>query len=83
MELEILGFYVMEGWQNLADGIAEEFRCQLKEFIKLYKRRPSHIDGHNHVHLYPWIAQRIAPIMTEYGIYKVRLPPKDHILEFD
>ncbi len=49
---------------SLCDEIAEEFRCQLREFIKIYKKRPSHIDGHNHVHLYPSIANKIAPIMA-------------------
>lgn len=30
-----------------------EIRAQIEKFIKLFKMKPSHIDGHNHVHIIP------------------------------
>jgi predicted glycoside hydrolase/deacetylase ChbG (UPF0249 family) len=56
------------------DQLADEFRQQVKQFMQLYKRRPSHVDGHNHVHLVPRVAKAIAMTMWECGIYKIRLP---------
>jgi chitin disaccharide deacetylase len=38
------------------------FEAQLAEFIRLYGRRPSHFDGHQHMHLSTnMLAQRIIP----------------------
>lgn len=42
--------------------------------MKLVGELPSHIDGHNHVHMVPGVATIIAEIMACYwGIYKVRI----------
>jgi predicted glycoside hydrolase/deacetylase ChbG (UPF0249 family) len=40
--------------------------------MKLFRRRPSHLDGHNHVHVVPGIAKVVAKVMAEMGIYRVR-----------
>ena len=37
---------------------------QLSLFTKLFGRRASHLDGHNHVHLIPTIAKVVAKVMT-------------------
>ena len=46
----------------------------MREFVRVFRRRPSHVDGHNHIHVIPQIAEIISPIMSEYGIYLTRLP---------
>jgi predicted glycoside hydrolase/deacetylase ChbG (UPF0249 family) len=63
--------------------IAEEFRQQVKKFVKLFRRRPSHVDGHNHVHIYPNVAKAIANPLSELGIYKVRMPTQSSLYPFD
>lgn len=35
----------------LADAFAYSFRNQWDEFVRLYGKRPAHIDGHHHMHL--------------------------------
>lgn len=47
-------------------------RLQIAQFVKLFRRRPSHLDGHNHVHLLPALAGSIAGVMVQMGIYRVR-----------
>jgi predicted glycoside hydrolase/deacetylase ChbG (UPF0249 family) len=59
---------------SMQEFIKTELRLQIQRFIQLFSFRPSHIDGHNHVHVIPQVAELIAPIMREIGIYKTRLP---------
>ena len=40
----------------------------------MFKRRPSHVDSHNHLHLLTKVAKAIAQPMRELGIYRIRLP---------
>jgi predicted glycoside hydrolase/deacetylase ChbG (UPF0249 family) len=35
----------------LANAFAQSFRAQWNEFVRLYGKSPSHIDGHHHMHL--------------------------------
>jgi len=49
--------------------------------VKNYRRLPTHIDGHNHIHVIPEIAEVLSEIMTNYwGIYKIRIPEEDFLL---
>jgi predicted glycoside hydrolase/deacetylase ChbG (UPF0249 family) len=43
-------------------------------FIELFGRKPSHVDGHNHVHIIPPFTEVIAKTMKKLGIYKARMP---------
>jgi predicted glycoside hydrolase/deacetylase ChbG (UPF0249 family) len=55
-------------------GFAE--RC-LREQIESFLRtgiKPTHLDGHHHIHLFPGIAPLAARLGSEYGIPFVRLP---------
>jgi hypothetical protein len=36
---------------GLREAFAYSFRAQLDEFLRVYGRRPSHVDGHHHQHL--------------------------------
>lgn len=43
------------------------------------KKLPTHIDGHNHIHVIPQVADILSEIMTCYwGIYKVRIPLEEY-----
>jgi predicted glycoside hydrolase/deacetylase ChbG (UPF0249 family) len=35
---------------------------------------PDHLDGHNHIHVFPGIATVVARLANQFGIEKVRLP---------
>jgi predicted glycoside hydrolase/deacetylase ChbG (UPF0249 family)/glycosyltransferase involved in cell wall biosynthesis len=52
-----------------------EIRAQFNRFIALTGELPSHVDGHHHVHVEPFVAAALATIMVrEYGVHCVRLP---------
>ena len=52
--------------------IEEEVRMQLLKFMSLLGRRASHLDGHNHVHVVPRVAEVVANVMAEMGVYRYR-----------
>jgi predicted glycoside hydrolase/deacetylase ChbG (UPF0249 family)/glycosyltransferase involved in cell wall biosynthesis len=57
------------------EDLVREIRAQFDRFIALTGELPSHVDGHHHVHVEPFVAAALAPIMArEYGVYCVRLP---------
>jgi len=53
--------------------IAAELRAQLSE-LKRHRVRISHLDSHGHLHKFPAIAQAIGPVLTEFGVVKIRRP---------
>jgi predicted glycoside hydrolase/deacetylase ChbG (UPF0249 family) len=62
------------------DDIKNEIIEQILTFIEFYGNIPTHIDGHQHVHIIPNIAYILAPIMSiSFGIYQIRLPSEDCI----
>lgn len=61
------------------EAISDEFRRQVKRFVEMFKRRPSHVDSHNHLHLLAKVAKAIAQPMRELGIYRIRLPSSQDI----
>ncbi|MBI4844293.1 MAG: ChbG/HpnK family deacetylase [Nitrospirae bacterium] len=50
-----------------------EFRAQIEKFLSA-GLKPSHINGHNHVHIFPGLADIVIKLMKEYGIKTVRMP---------
>ena len=42
--------------------------------MNLFKYRPSHIDGHNHIHTIPVLSKIICKVSVIFGIYTVRMP---------
>jgi predicted glycoside hydrolase/deacetylase ChbG (UPF0249 family) len=65
---------------NMQD-IDNEIIHQILAFIESYNNLPSHIDGHQHVHVIPQIAEKLAFIITNFfGIYHVRLPIENYYL---
>jgi predicted glycoside hydrolase/deacetylase ChbG (UPF0249 family) len=54
--------------------VVQEARAQLEWFRTAAGRLPSHIDGHQHCHIEPTIADSLAQLFSEYGIQSVRIP---------
>ena len=54
--------------------ITQEIKAQIDKFIHMFGIRPSHIDGHNHIHVIPGIAEKVCEVASLYGIYSVRMP---------
>ena len=50
-----------------------EFSAQIKR-LKEAGITPNHIDGNNHIHVFPGIAKVVAQIAKDYKIFKVRIP---------
>jgi predicted glycoside hydrolase/deacetylase ChbG (UPF0249 family) len=48
---------------RLAGAIREEVQSQLARFEELYGHPPTHVDGHNHVHLSPNALRALSPGM--------------------
>jgi len=77
--------YVMHGKFGLRERISNhsikeidvknEIIEQIQQFFFYYKSYPSHIDGHQHIHVIPFIAKILSDIMVNIiGIYRIRLP---------
>ena len=58
-----------ERWSN---GVESEFKRQLTE-LRNFGVDVRHVDGHHHVHLFPGIVDRIAPLCRVEGISELRL----------
>ena len=72
-----LGIDALE--RGIAEGMIEavhierEIRAQIDWFLE-HRGQPTHISSHEHVHVHPFIAKIIAPMMDRYGISYVRIP---------
>ncbi|MBI4847184.1 MAG: ChbG/HpnK family deacetylase [Nitrospirae bacterium] len=53
--------------------VEAEFRAQIEKFLAA-GLKPSHINGHNHVHMFPAITDIVIKLMKEYGIKTARVP---------
>lgn len=53
--------------------IEREFTAQINHLLTL-GIRPDHIDGNNHIHVFPGIAEVVARLARGFGIAWVRLP---------
>ncbi len=53
--------------------VEREFTAQIQA-LHAIGIRPDHIDGNNHIHIFPKIVQVTARLAVEFGIRRVRLP---------
>lgn len=53
--------------------IERETRAQIEWFFDQYGQ-PTHIDGHHHIHLHPFLVPIVIPILERYAIERVRIP---------
>lgn len=54
--------------------VREELEAQLSRFRELLGKSPTHVDGHQHVHVLPGVCQVFAEALQEYGVRFTRLP---------
>ena len=54
-------------------AVEEEFAAQISRLQEL-GITPDHLDGNNHLHIFPSIAEIVARLARDFGIRKIRLP---------
>ena len=54
--------------------IKEETEDQLQWFVDNVGLLPTHIDGHQHVHVIPQVCEILAKVMKKFGIHWTRIP---------
>ncbi|CAL1536147.1 unnamed protein product [Lymnaea stagnalis] len=54
--------------------IRQEIDCQIKLFKELIGRDPVYVDGHQHIHLHPNVAEIFADALNRHNIKVTRLP---------
>ena len=52
--------------------IYQEIESQIKKYIKIYKPNLLKIDGHEHIHMIPWILKYLLKIKKKYNIKEFR-----------
>lgn len=55
------------------DEVEEEFAAQINH-LKGLGIAPDHLDGNNHIHVFPGIAEVVARLARDFGILRVRTP---------
>lgn len=55
------------------DEVEKELSAQIEKVLDMGVRI-THIDGHGHIHVWPWIADVLKPIANRLGINKARKP---------
>ncbi|XP_026878969.2 carbohydrate deacetylase [Electrophorus electricus] len=64
---------LQSGQMNMAE-VEAELRAQIKRFCELTGRLPSHMDGHQHVHVLPEVREVFAQVLSDFGISCTRVP---------
>jgi len=63
-----------QGTVNI-DHVRVEMEHQIERFIEYNQgEKPTHVDGHQHVHVIPQLVNCIAGVLVKYGIRRTRLP---------
>jgi len=69
-----VGVARVAGWVSRNPDVAvAEFDAQLRRAAAL-GIQPTHVDGHNHLHLLPALARRVFGLCVEHGIGWIRVP---------
>mmetsp|Transcript_6411 Transcript_6411/g.11002 ORF Transcript_6411/g.11002 Transcript_6411/m.11002 type:complete len:641 (-) Transcript_6411:3194-5116(-) len=61
--------------------VQHEICAQVERYRLLVQELPTYIDGHNHVHVLPLVAQELVRVMKNYGIRQVRIPSEQILLK--
>ncbi|XP_066512993.1 carbohydrate deacetylase-like isoform X1 [Hoplias malabaricus] len=64
---------LQSGQMNMAE-VEAELRAQVKRFCELTGHLPSHMDGHQHVHILPEVREVFAQVLSDFGITYTRVP---------
>jgi chitin disaccharide deacetylase len=54
------------------EEVYQEYVAQMEKFIRLFGRKPTHIDGHHHTHAYPHTKEATLRLAKAYDIDYVR-----------
>ncbi len=66
------------GALDLAE-IAIEAKAQIAAFERIVGALPRHVDGHQHVHCVPALAEALAPVLAEAGVSSTRIPEQREV----
>lgn len=59
------------------EEVYREYVAQMEKFIAVFKRKPTHIDGHHHTHAIPQTVEATKRLAKTYGIDYIRaIDPK-------
>lgn len=73
-----VGLHLWSRRRRARSQIEREIRAQLERFLET-GLRPSHVDGHHHLHAHPVIFGILRRLMREYEIPTVRLMHEDRV----
>ncbi|XP_053938548.1 carbohydrate deacetylase isoform X1 [Cuculus canorus] len=62
-----------KGLLNMSE-VKQELKAQVELFHKLTGHLPTHMDGHQHVHVLPEVRHVFAEVLEEYGLKYTRVP---------
>lgn len=54
-------------------------KAQLQWFVETVGSLPTHVDGHQHVHVTPQVCDILAAVMKENGIQWTRIPVEENL----
>jgi predicted glycoside hydrolase/deacetylase ChbG (UPF0249 family) len=54
--------------------VAREAEAQIALFVELVGKKPTHVDGHQHVHVVPRFVETLAEVFQRAGIKTTRIP---------
>lgn len=57
-----------------ASEVCVEAAAQLRRFVALLGDPPTHVDGHQHAHAIPRVAEALAPCLAAHGVTTTRVP---------
>ena len=61
--------------------LKDEVQAQLQWFVNAVRSLPTHVNGHQHVHVIPRVCEVVATVMKENGIHWTRMPVEGHLDE--
>lgn len=63
--------------------VKQEIQTQLERFIDKVGSLPTHIDGHQHIHVIPQVCDVLSALMKNYGINWTRIPVESNLEKCD
>lgn len=64
-----------------AKHVEREVRAQFEWFMDGYGM-PTHVSGHEHIHIEPVVLEALIPLLERYGISRVRIPCEEPLPPF-
>ena len=80
--LYLLFMPIFSNYKNEKKKIYQEILRQIKKYKKVFKTREIFIDGHQHVHMIPWIFNILIDIKSKENIKNIRIPNESFVVRF-